>query len=139
MKRCAFCEIVDGKGEAEVVLETEHVVAFLDRRPLFPGHVLVVPREHHVTLEDLPKELVEPLFTNVRTLCRVVPRALSAEGSFTAINNRVSQSVLHLHVHVVPRSRGDGLRGFFSPRHSYTDSAHRSAVAEAIRAELSQG
>jgi histidine triad (HIT) family protein len=120
-----------------VVLEDDSFVAFLDHRPLFPGHCLLVPRAHHETLGDLPARLVAPLFLNARLLARAVERAFGADGSFVAINNRVSQSVPHLHVHVVPRRRRDGLRGFFWPRGRYADGeavgardALRAAVAE---------
>ncbi|MEO1060869.1 MAG: HIT family protein [Actinomycetota bacterium] len=139
MERCVFCRIVAGEEEAEVVLDDGPVVAFLDHRPLFPGHVLVVPREHHETLGDLPPDLVEPLFAQVRRLSEVVPRELGATGTFVANNNIVSQSVPHLHVHVVPRRRRDGLRGFFWPRTPYDDDAHRAEVGARLRAALAGG
>lgn len=134
-----FCRIVAGEEEAEVVLDAGPVVAFLDHRPLFPGHVLVVPRDHHETLGDLPSDLVEPLFAQVRRLSEVVPRELGATGTFVANNNIVSQSVPHLHVHVVPRRRKDGLRGFFWPRTPYDDDAHRADVGARLRAALADG
>lgn len=133
---CIFCAIVAGEIEAEIVLEGERTLAFLDHRPLFPGHVLLVPREHHETIEDLPPALVEPLFAEARRMAGAVRRAMASEGTFVALNNRVSQSVPHLHVHIVPRNRKDGLRGFFWPRNPYEDEAHVAATAEAIRAEL---
>ena len=133
---CVFCAIVAGSLEAEVVLGDEETVAFLDHRPLFPGHVLLVPREHHVTIEDLPPEQVEPLFANARRLAGAVRRAMEAQGTFVALNNIVSQSVPHLHVHIVPRSRRDGLRGFFWPRNPYEGPEAMAAAAAAIRAEL---
>ena len=116
---CLFCRIVSGDAPAFRVMEDAATMAFLDIKPLFPGHVLVVPREHHETLGDLPSAQVEPLFRVVRRLSVVVADVLDAEGSFVAANNRVSQSVPHLHVHVVPRNRRDGLRGFFWPRTKY--------------------
>ncbi|AXH95625.1 HIT family protein [Ornithinimicrobium avium] len=116
---CAFCRIVAGEASAEIVLRTPQVVGFLDTRPVFKGHVLVVPRDHIPTLTDLPDELVVPLFTSARAVARAVQEALGAQGSFVAMNNVVSQSVPHLHVHVVPRTKGDGLRGFFWPRTKY--------------------
>ena len=116
---CPFCDIVSGKSEALWVYEDDACVAFLDMRPLFPGHTLVVPREHHETLMDLPGRLVEPLFDNVRLLSSAVMSATGSEGIYVAINNRVSQSVPHLHVHIVPRNKGDGLKGFFWPRGRY--------------------
>jgi histidine triad (HIT) family protein len=130
---CAFCEILDGHRPADIVLDEAEAAAFLDHRPLFPGHVLVVPRRHVSTIEDVGPELQAPLFDAVRRTSAAVRTALGAEGSFVAANNRVSQSVPHLHVHVVPRSRGDGLRGFFWPRRPYDDDAHRGAIAAAIR------
>lgn len=130
---CVFCEIAAGDREAWTVLEDEQSLAFLDHRPLFPGHVLLVPRRHHETLVDLPAEAVGPLFENARLLARAVQSALGAQGTFLAINNRVSQTVPHLHVHVVPRSRGDGLRGFFWPRRGYRGREHAERTCEAIR------
>ena len=133
---CVFCAIVAGTLEAEIVLEDELTVAFLDHRPLFPGHVLLVPREHHVTIEDLPPAQVEPLFANARRLAGAVRRSMAAQGTFVALNNIVSQSVPHLHVHVVPRCRKDGLRGFFWPRNPYEGPEQIAAAGAAIRAEL---
>jgi histidine triad (HIT) family protein len=115
--------------------EDDAVVAFLDTRPLFPGHVLVVPRVHVETLGDLPPVNVGPLFTFARRVARAVERGMEADGSFVAMNNRVSQSVPHLHVHVVPRRRKDGLRGFFWPRHTYGEGEAQK-VGEAIRAAM---
>jgi histidine triad (HIT) family protein len=133
---CIFCSIAAGDIDAAVVHADETTVAFLDHRPLFPGHVLLVPREHHETIEDLPPALVEPLFATARTLAGAVRRAMGSQGTFVALNNKVSQSVPHLHVHVVPRTKKDGLRGFFWPRNPYEDEAHLEATADAIRAEL---
>lgn len=120
-----------------MVLEDGRCLAFLDHRPLFVGHVLLVPRAHHETLTDLPPELVEPLFANAQRLARAVQAAFEAEGSFVAMNNRVSQSVPHLHVHVVPRRKGDGLKGFFWPRTRYAADAAMADAAERIRRALS--
>ncbi len=111
-------------------------MAFLDTRPLFPGHVLLVPREHVETFAELPSELVSPLFETAQRIARAVETAMSAEGSFVAINNRVSQSVPHLHVHIVPRRKGDGLRGFFWPRSKYSNEEEAAQTAEAIRKAL---
>jgi len=135
---CAFCRISRHEGESYLVLEDEASVAFLDRRPVFPGHVLLATRAHCPTMGELPGNLIEPFFANVRLLALAVPKALGADGSFIAINDRVSQSVPHLHVHVVPRRHRDGLRGFFWPRQQYkskesaleTQRAIQSAVAE---------
>jgi histidine triad (HIT) family protein len=139
---CAFCEIASGKVEARVVHQTSRALAFLDHRPLFRGHVLLIPREHHQTLVDLPEGLTGELFLDVRLLSRAVEEAMDAEGTFVAINNRVSQSVPHLHIHIVPRRKKDGLRGFFWPRSRYESEEAMAAVQQAIRgkvAELSAG
>ena len=133
---CNFCAIVNGRIDAEVVLRDESCLAFLDHRPLFAGHVLLVPLAHHETIEELPEELVEPLFADARLLAGAVRRAMGAQGTFMAVNNAVSQSVPHLHVHVVPRNRKDGLRGFFWPRNPYEDDEQLRATAAAIRGEL---
>ena len=137
MAGCTFCSILTGELPAHVVLDDEVVLAFLDVRPLFPGHVLVVPREHVVTLADLPVERVGPYFERVQRLSVAVRDATGAQGSFVAMNNVVSQSVPHLHTHVVPRNRKDGLRGFFWPRTTYADDAEAAAVATRLRAGLS--
>jgi histidine triad (HIT) family protein len=132
---CAFCAIVAG-GESHVVLDDDECFAFLDHRPVFPGHCLLVPKEHHETLGDLPPARVAPLFLRARSLAAAVEEGMAADGTFVAINNRVSQSVPHLHVHVVPRRRKDGLRGFFWPRLRYeSPEAMREAQAR-IRAAL---
>jgi histidine triad (HIT) family protein len=130
---CRFCAIARGEVDARIVLDEEDVLAFLDHRPLFPGHSLLIPRAHHETLPDLPRGLVEPLFGAAQVLALAVEDAMGAEGSFVAVNNRVSQSVPHLHVHVVPRRRKDGLRGFFWPRTPYRDERHAEEVCEALR------
>lgn len=134
--RCAFCAIVAGERPAHRVLDDEVAVAFLDIRPLFPGHTLVVPRDHHETLADLPADLLAPFFARVQRLSRAMEEGLGAAGSFVAENNRVSQSVPHLHVHVVPRNRKDGLRGFFWPRTRYPDDTAAEEVAARLRKAL---
>ena len=136
---CVFCSILAGEIEAEIVLDDELTVAFLDHRPLFPGHVLLVPREHHETLEDLPPELIEPLFSTAKRLTTAVREAMGSQGTFVAMNNVVSQSVPHLHVHVVPRTKKDGLRGFFWPRNPYEGDDHMAETAERIRRALAGG
>ena len=133
---CLFCEIVAGDRPAAVVHETDDFLAFLDHRPLFPGHTLVVPRTHLATLLDLPADLVGPFFTEVQRVTGAVTAAMGAAGSFVAENNVVSQSVPHLHVHVVPRNRKDGLRGFFWPRTRYADDGEMATVAARIGAML---
>lgn len=129
---CVFCTIAAGRKPAAVVYSDDHVIAFLDARPLFPGHLLVVPIAHVETLGELSDDLALPLLRVVRAAARAMESALGAHGSFVANNNRVSQSVPHLHVHIVPRTRGDGLRGFFWPRMDYPDDATRDAVAAAL-------
>jgi len=131
-----FCAIAAGEAPAAVVLEDAEHIAFLDVRPLFEGHVLLCPRPHVETLPDLPAERVGPLFQAAQRMCVAVAAAMGAEGTFVAMNNVVSQSVPHLHVHVVPRRRKDGLRGFFWPRTRYADGARMAEVAAAIAARL---
>jgi histidine triad (HIT) family protein len=133
---CLFCSIAAGAAPAHVVSETDATVAFLDLHPVFPGHVLVVPRTHVVTLPDLPLDLIEPFFAEVQRVSAALPGALDADGTFVAANNVVSQSVAHLHFHVVPRRRKDGLRGFFWPRVRYADDAEMAATAARIRTAL---
>ena len=118
-RECAFCQIVAGATEADLVLESDDFVAFLDRRPVFKGHVLLVPRQHVMTLPDLPADLRDGFLDAAQRIATAVVEALGAQGSFVAMNNVVSQSVPHLHLHVVPRTKGDGLRGFFWPRTQY--------------------
>ena len=133
---CKFCEIVEGEREASIVYEDDRTLGFLDHRPLFPGHSLLIPREHYETLPDLPADLGAALLTSVQLMAQAMEEGLGAEGSFVAVNNRVSQSVPHVHVHVVPRRRKDGLRGFFWPRHGYRDESHVDTTVEALRGAL---
>ncbi|WP_232677631.1 HIT family protein [Nocardioides sp. R-C-SC26] len=133
---CVFCQIVAGETPADVVLDEPDLLGFLDQRPVFKGHVLLVPRRHVVTLPELPAELRDPFLAAAQRLATAVVDALGAQGSFVAINNVVSQSVPHLHLHVVPRTKGDGLRGFFWPRQKYDDLAERSHYAERLRSAL---
>jgi histidine triad (HIT) family protein len=134
---CPFCDIAAGSAEAEIVFNDDVSIGFLDVRPVFAGHTLLIPREHHETLADLPDELIDPLFRRARLLSRVVPEAVGAKGSFVAMNNVVSQSVPHLHIHIVPRSPKDGLRGFFWPRRRY-GAGEMESVGAAIRARLAE-
>jgi histidine triad (HIT) family protein len=130
------CQIAAGELDAAVVLRTEDVVAFLDHRPVFKGHVLIAPVRHVATLLELPADLMVPVMTAAQKVARAVVEALGAQGSFVAINNVVSQSVPHLHVHVVPRTKGDGLRGFFWPRTSYRSGeieAYARLISDALR------
>jgi histidine triad (HIT) family protein len=133
---CTFCEIAAGSMSAAVVLDEPEVLAFLDRSPVFPGHVLIVPRTHHETLTDLPAELLPLVFGAAQRIANAVQKALGADGTWVSMNNIVSQSVPHLHVHVVPRKRKDGLRGFYWPRVKYSSDEAMQAVAVLIRAEL---
>ena len=136
MDNCLFCRIVSGELPATIVYEDNNSVAFLDHRPLFPGHTLLVPREHVETLGDLPSRMVGPYFEAAQFLSRVVESAMDAEGTFVAMNNRVSQSVPHLHVHVVPRRKKDGLKGFFWPRTKYKSDEEMEEVKQKIIAAL---
>ena len=133
---CLFCRIVSGEAQATIVYEDKNSLAFLDIRPLFPGHVLVVPKTHFETLSDLPADKVETLFQTVRLLSQGVEVGMDAEGSFVAMNNRISQSVPHLHVHVVPRRKKDGLKGFFWPRTKYKSEAEMIEVRDRITSVL---
>lgn len=133
---CTFCRIVTGELPAAVVLDEPELLGFLDVRPVFKGHVLLVPRTHVVTLPDLPAPLRDPFLEAAQRVASAVVDGLGAEGSFVAMNNTVSQSVPHLHLHVVPRTKGDGLRGFFWPRTRYADDAEREDYAARLRAAL---
>ena len=136
MAECLFCRIVSGELPATIVYEDDNSLAFLDHRPLFPGHTLLVPREHGETLGELPAKLVGPYFEAAQLLSRAVESAMEAEGTFVAMNNRVSQSVPHLHVHIVPRRKKDGLRGFFWPRTKYKADEELQEVKKKITAAL---
>jgi histidine triad (HIT) family protein len=129
---CLFCQIATGAVAASVVFQDETSIAFLDHRPVFPGHTLLIPKQHYETLADLPAALVQPYFAGAQLLARAVELAMVADGTFVGINNRVSQSVPHLHVHIVPRRKKDGLRGFFWPRQPYKTPEE----AEEIRKEI---
>ena len=131
MSTCRFCELA--RHADYVVFEDGQSIAFLDHRPLFIGHTLLIPKQHYETLADLPAEWIGPFFRNAQLLARAVEQAMAAEGTFVAINNRVSQSVPHLHVHIVPRRKKDGLRGFFWPRIAHPDETEMTRAQEAIR------
>ena len=135
---CVFCGIIAGTTPASIVMQDDEVVAFLDATPLFKGHVLVVPRAHVPTLADLPPALLPRFFVAVQRLASAVPAACGAQGTFVALNNVVSQSVPHLHAHVVPRTKGDGLKGFFWPRTRYASSEERDGYAAKIGAALGE-
>jgi histidine triad (HIT) family protein len=135
---CRFCDIVEGRQPAHVVLDGEHTLGFLDHRPVFPGHTLLVPRRHVTVLPELPDDLVQPLFADARRIAAAIEGGYGADGSFVAMNNRVSQSVAHLHVHLVPRHRKDGLRGFFWPRSRYADDYEAAAVAARLRDAIAE-
>ena len=135
---CLFCRIVSGEIPAVIVYEDENAVAFLDHRPVFPGHTLLVPRKHFDTLGDLPPAQIAPLFKNAQLLSQAIESALEAEGTFVAMNNRVSQSVPHLHVHIVPRRRKDGLKGFFWPRTKYKSEEELEVIRGKISSKIKQ-
>lgn len=136
MTACVFCAIASGDTAAFEVARTAHTVAFLDNRPVFKGHVLVIPTQHVVTLPELPDGLLVPFFSEVRRIAGALPDAVAAQGTFVAMNNKVSQSVAHLHCHIVPRTKGDGLRGFFWPRTKYAEgeqARYAELIATALR------
>jgi histidine triad (HIT) family protein len=138
MAACVFCSIVAGALPAHRVLEDDAFVAFLDARPVFPGHTLVVPRIHRGALADLAQGELGPLLGHGQRIAAAFGPALGADGTFVALNDRVSQSVPHLHLHVVPRRKGDGLRGFFWPRHKYASPEEAEGLARRIRAALAE-
>jgi histidine triad (HIT) family protein len=138
MADCVFCSVISGALPADVVLDEPDFVGFLDRRPVFKGHVLLVPREHVETLPDLPAGLRDGFLEAAQRIATAVKEGLGAQGSFVAINNTVSQSVPHLHLHVVPRTKGDGLRGFFWPRTKYADG-EAASYSERLRSALGEG
>ncbi len=129
---CLFCKIAVGEVTPPVVFEDELSLAFLDHRPVFPGHCLLIPKQHFETLTDLPENLIGPFFKNVQLLSRAIESAMEAHGTFVAMNNRVSQSVPHLHTHIVPRRRKDGLKGFFWPRQPYKSEEEADLVQKTI-------
>jgi histidine triad (HIT) family protein len=135
---CKFCQIAQGEVPAHAVISDEISLGFLDRRPLFPGHCLLIPKVHIETLADLPLDLIAPLFRNVQILSKALEQALNAEGTFVAINNRVSQSVPHLHIHIVPRRRKDGLKGFFWPRNPYPNEETAAKIQVSIQAAIQE-
>ena len=136
-EHCTFCKIARN-DDGSRVFEDEHTIAFLDHRPLFPGHCLLIPRSHFETIQDLPQTLVAPVFANVRMLAGAVELGMQAEGTFIAANNRISQSVPHFHVHIVPRRKGDGMKGFFWPRRKYGSAEEVAAVLQALRSAIPQ-
>jgi histidine triad (HIT) family protein len=137
-EKCVFCNILRGRVECFRVFEDGSSLAFLDHRPLFAGHCLLVSKGHFQTLWDLPDPLIEPIFANVRLLARAVTEGMRAEGNFVAINNIVSQSVPHFHVHIVPRRKGDGLKGFFWPRRAYKDQQEIDATLTALHSAIAR-
>jgi histidine triad (HIT) family protein len=135
---CPFCKIVRSEVPSYNIFEDDVSMAFLDKRPLFPGHSLLIPKSHYETLIDLPALLVAPLFQNAQLLARAMERGLQAEGTFVAINNRISQSVPHVHIHIVPRHKKDGLKGFFWPRQHYKDEAEILSNQSTLRSTIDQ-
>jgi histidine triad (HIT) family protein len=137
-QNCVFCKIIHGELPAYIVFEDEISLAFLDARPVFPGHTLLVPRQHFETLIDLPAPLVGPFFQNTQLLARAMEGSLKADGTFVAINNHVSQSVPHLHIHIVPRHFKDGLKGFFWPRQKYKNTEEILRIQQLLRSTIDQ-
>lgn len=137
-QECVFCQIAKKKRDSLIVFEDEISVAFLDSRPLFLGHTLLIPKDHYMTISDLPPNLVGPYFTNARLVATAIEKGLEADGTFLAINNRISQSVPHLHVHIVPRRSGDGLRGFFYPRQKYASTEEAEKIQRSIISAISE-
>ena len=135
---CAFCSIVRSETQSYNVFEDDISLAFLDKRPLFPGHCLLIPKSHYETLIDLHASLVAPLFQNAQLLARAIEKGLQAEGTFVAINNRVSQSVPHVHIHIVPRHKKDGLKGFFWPRQHYKDEATILSIQSTLQTTIAR-
>lgn len=135
---CLFCRIIRGDEPGYVVFEDEVSLGFLDQRPLFPGHCLLTPKAHYQTMSDLPADLIAPLFSQARLLAEAIEKGLEADGSFVAINNRVSQSVPHLHIHIVPRRKKDGLKGFFWPRQRYKDHETMVSIQRTLRATIAR-
>lgn len=135
---CPFCKIVRSEAQSYNVFEDDLTLAFLDSRPLFPGHCLLIPKSHFETLIDLPVSLIDPLFKNAQLLARAMEQGLHAEGTFVAINNRISQSIPHLHIHIVPRHKKDGLKGFFWPRQRYPDEAAILDIQNNLRSTVAQ-
>jgi histidine triad (HIT) family protein len=137
-QRCIFCSIACGITPSHSIFSDSTSFAFLDKRPLFEGHSLLIPTSHVETLTDLPSHLIEPLFANAKLIAAAVQAATNADGTFLAINNKISQSVSHLHIHIVPRRQGDGLRGFFWPRRSYASEQDAIATSEEIKSAISK-
>lgn len=135
---CIFCRIANGEIETHRVFEDDLTIVFLDSGPIFAGHALVCPKVHYETLMDIPPELLQPLFSTTQLVARAVEKGLNAAGSFVAINNRISQSVPHVHVHVIPRRRGDGMKGFFWPRRPYRDDEEAAGAAAALRSAIEE-
>ncbi|MCX7795848.1 MAG: HIT family protein [bacterium] len=133
IKECVFCKIIRRELEGYIVFEDDLSIAFLDIRPLTPGHCLLVPKEHYETIMDVPEELIGPIFKNAKLISKAIELGLSAQGIFIGINNRISQSVPHLHIHIVPRNKNDGLRGFFWPRYPYRDKETILDIQSRIR------
>jgi histidine triad (HIT) family protein len=133
---CVFCRIVAGEIPAHMVHEDEKTIVFLDNGPLFAGHCLVCPKQHYDTMYDVPKSMLAPLFSTTQLIAQAIEQGLGAEGTFVAINNKVSQSVPHLHVHVIPRRRKDGMKGFFWPRRPYRDTTEAAETAATLRATI---
>jgi histidine triad (HIT) family protein len=136
-EKCKFCKITKEELEAYRVFEDRISIGILDHRPLFPGHVLLMPKKHYITIADLPNDLIQAFFSNLQLVSKAVQQAMESQGTFIAMNNRVSQSIPHLHVHIVPRNKGDGLKGFFWPRQKYSSEEHKTEVQRIISQTIS--
>ena len=137
-KECLFCSISKGDTNAVIVYKDDSTLCFLDKRPLFPGHCLLIPKEHIETINDLDPEILNIIFQNLQTINKAVEKAMESEGTFVGINNKVSQSVPHLHIHIVPRRKKDGLKGFFWPRNPYRDERHMQDTGDKIKKVIKQ-
>ncbi len=135
---CVFCRIISGELKTYKIYEDDRTFVFLDAGPVFAGHCLVVPKVHYETMMDLPHDLLAPLFSTTQLICRAVEKGLQSGGSFVAVNNKISQTVPHLHVHVIPRRKGDGMKGFFWPRRPYRDDDHTLEVQELLQAAIAE-
>jgi histidine triad (HIT) family protein len=137
MTECIIDLIIDKQIKAYTIFEDENYIAFLDHRPVFPGHTLVAPKHHVETLYDLPEGQIHSCFSLVQRIGRAVKIGMRASGTFVAINNMISQSIPHLHIHVIPRNKGDGLKGFFWPRVAYQGEEHMVITQTQIKNNLS--
>jgi histidine triad (HIT) family protein len=135
---CVFCKIIAGELKTYKVYEDGQTIVFLDAGPVFAGHCLISPKVHYQTMMDLPHDLLAPLFSTTQLICRAVEKGLQSGGSFVAVNNKISQTVPHLHIHVIPRTKGDGMKGFFWPRRPYRDDEHMLEIQQKLQAAIKE-